>query len=195
MSIVCENKIKIFKMDEIHLESCFNIEKNSNEQNWDKFDFLNHIKRRNCGGYVISLNEIIVGFLAYEKNKKKDYIFVWNLVIDPLHRKKGLATILLNHIKSLVQNKKTTIQANIREKNIEAHSFFKKMGFSAWGISKEYFFDEVLDVIKIEDAYCFTNDLNGLGEFQIMDCFGEIIKNISCNNNNINVKYYRRNRK
>ena len=49
MSIVCENKIKIFKMDEIHLESCFNIEKNSNEQNWDKFDFLNHIKRRNCG--------------------------------------------------------------------------------------------------------------------------------------------------
>ena len=31
MSIVCENKIKVFKMDESHLEFCFDIEKNSSE--------------------------------------------------------------------------------------------------------------------------------------------------------------------
>jgi ribosomal protein S18 acetylase RimI-like enzyme len=93
--------------------------------------FYNHkniskkMKDFRYGGYVIFDLNRPVGYVMFKQNNSK--IHLKNIVIVSDYRREGIATILINRLKSF--NKKIIV--NTKDSNLKAHLFFSKCGFKA----------------------------------------------------------------
>ena len=78
---------------------------------------LTHIINNKCMIYII--NSLIVGFILYSVNS------INYICVHPDYRKKGIATSLINKVKS----KKHRLSLFVRISNEHAINLYKKMGF------------------------------------------------------------------
>jgi len=86
--------------------------------------------------FVASENDIIVGSAAfavsdtYVEDRKIKTAYEYGFVVDPLHRRKGIAEKLQEHIENIALDKGVNLlHLDIIEDNIPSLSLFSKMGF------------------------------------------------------------------
>jgi [ribosomal protein S18]-alanine N-acetyltransferase len=121
-------------------------EQESFEYSWTEEDFLRCLRQRNCIGMVAEQGEKVVGFMIYELHKNKLHIL--NFAVNPGCRRFGVgAQMVAKLISKLSSHRRTRITLEVRETNLDAQLFFRKQGFKALRVLRNFYEDSG------EDAY------------------------------------------
>jgi ribosomal-protein-alanine N-acetyltransferase len=125
------------------------IERRSFEFYWTEEDFLCCLRQRNCIGMVAEYNKRTVGFMIYELHKTK--LNVLNFAVDPEFRRRAIGTQMIEKlVDKLSRQRRQEIVLELRESNLKAQLFFKRMGFKARLILRNWYND------TLENAYLMT---------------------------------------
>ena len=117
-----------------------NIESQSFEFPWSEDDFIRCLRQRNCIGMVAEHEEQIVGFMIYELNR--NLLHVMNFAVRADFRRRGLGSQMLDKlISKLSQQRRTQITLEVRESNLAAQLFFRRSGFKAVSVLRDYYED------------------------------------------------------
>lgn len=112
-------------------------------------DFILCLKREDHVGLVVEKDNKTIGFMLYRI--KKDHYEVVSMAIDPNHRRDGAGSQLIEY---LIHKIKRKIKMIISDKNLNAHMFLKKNGFTAINIHQNWFgpshdgYEFVLSLVK-----------------------------------------------
>jgi ribosomal-protein-alanine N-acetyltransferase len=122
------------------------IERESFEFPWFEEDFIRCLRQRNCIGMVAEHGERVVGFMIYELHKSRLHIL--NFAVTKGMRGRGIGRQMAEKLSSkLSSQRRTRITLEVRETNLPAQLFFKKVGFRATTVLRSYYEDSP------EDAY------------------------------------------
>jgi len=128
------------------MQEVLEIERNSFEFPWQEEDFIRCLRQRNCIGMVAEFDEKVHGFMIYELHKNQ--LHVLNFAVDPKSRKMGVGRQMVEKLKSkLSEQRRNRILFEVRETNLAAQVAFRKLGFKAVSVLKDYYDDTA------EDAY------------------------------------------
>lgn len=117
-----------------------NIESQSFEFPWSEDDFIRCLRQRNCIGMVAEHEEQIVGFMIYELNR--NLLHVLNFAVRADFRRRGLGSQMLDKLVSkLSQQRRTRITLEVRESNLAAQLFFRRAGFKAVSVLRDFYED------------------------------------------------------
>ncbi|MFH0975213.1 MAG: ribosomal protein S18-alanine N-acetyltransferase [Spirochaetota bacterium] len=136
MNIDC----KISAAEPGEIDSILKIEKESFKSSWSIEGLLSELSSPNSHFIVAELDGEIVGY-ALSWLVVGDEIHLLKLAVSSGFRKRGIARALVAHI---INNFKaaSVILLEVREKSIEARSFYKKLGFIENGMRKNYYPDD-----------------------------------------------------
>lgn len=122
------------------------IEQRSFEFPWSEDDFIRCLRQRNCIGMVADANDKVVGFMVYELHKSRLHIL--NFAVSPDCRRRGVGVAMVDRLTAkLSPERRSRIQLEVRETNLDAQLFFREQGFRAIGVLHNYYEDTP------EDAY------------------------------------------
>ena len=133
------------------------IEQGSFEFPWSEEDFIRCLRQRNCIGMVAEHDNRIVGFMIYELHKNQLHIL--NFAVRPDYRRRNVGRQMADKlIGKLSQQRRSRIVLEVRETNLVAQIFFKKLGFRAMSVLRDYYDDTT------EDAYVMHYRLQSVAE-------------------------------
>ena len=136
-------------MNRSHMPAVREIENHSFEFPWSEEDFIRCLRQRNCIGMVAEVGKQVVGFMIYELHKT--CLRVLNFAVHEDCRFKGAGTAMVKKlIGKLTAERRRLIVIEIRETNLDAQLFFRRMGFRAVDVSRGFYEDTP------EDAYIFN---------------------------------------
>lgn len=127
------------------------IERESFEFPWEPADFDRHLKnKKNIGMVAIDqATDTVIGYMIYELSKTS--LKILNFAVDEHHRLQGIGRQMLDKLTGkLSTQRRSRVTADVRERNLDAHLFFKACGFRATGIVRDHF------DTPPEDAYHFV---------------------------------------
>lgn len=128
------------------------IESQSFSSPWSELQFVTCLRQSNVIGMVAERDGNIVGFVIYALFKKR--IEVLNLTVATDHRRTGVGTAIIDKLKAKLSHAhRGKLCLYIRETNLPGQKFFRRLGFFARGIEKD-FWDDVT-----EDAYFMQYEL------------------------------------
>jgi ribosomal-protein-alanine N-acetyltransferase len=137
------------------------IEQNSFEYAWTEEDFLRCLRQRNCIGMVAEQGEKVIGFMIYELHKNKLHIL--NFAVHPQWRRTGVgAQMVAKLVSKLSSHRRTRITLEIRETNLPAQLFFRKLEFRAVRVLRNHYDDSGEDAFLMQ--YSFAGDTADIGE-------------------------------
>jgi ribosomal-protein-alanine N-acetyltransferase len=123
------------------------IEDENFEFAWTEEDFEYYRKKKKCVGCVAKFQGKIVGFMIFELLKTR--IHVVNFAVAKNFQRMGVGRCLVKNLyRRLSTQQRTRILLEVRERNLAAQLFFRKMGFKAILPLKNYYPD-----LPDEDAY------------------------------------------
>lgn len=129
-----------------------NIERESFEFPWFEEDFIRCLRQRNCIGMVAEQGERVVGFMIYELHKSRLHIL--NFAVAKGMRGRGIGRQMADKLASkLSSQRRTRITLEVRETNLPAQLFFKKVGFRATTVLRSYYEDSPEDAYVMQ-FYC-----------------------------------------
>jgi ribosomal-protein-alanine N-acetyltransferase len=109
------------------------IEKQCFPYPWREKDFLRSLQQRNCIGMVAEWREQIVGYMIYHLQKKS--LELLNFAVRRDDWRLGIGKELMTKLKGKTAPKRRhKLTMTIWDANINAHLFFKAMGFTAMDI-------------------------------------------------------------
>lgn len=124
------------------------IENHNFEYPWSEEEFTRCLRQRNCIGMVAELDDRIVGYMIYELHK--DRLHILNFAVSQAARRRGVGSRMVQKlIGKLTAQRRTSILLEARETNLEAHLFFRSLGFKAVSVLRDFYDDTT------EDAYVF----------------------------------------
>lgn len=122
------------------------IERASFEFPWGEDDFIQCLRQRNCIGMVAEHDERIVGFMIYQLHRTR--LHVMNFAVDPNCRRMAIGSQMIAKLASkLSPQRRSQILLEVRETNLDAQLFFRKEGFKAISVLRDFYEDTT------EDAY------------------------------------------
>lgn len=128
------------------------IESQSFEFPWSEDDFIRCLRQRNCIGMVAECEEQVVGYMIYELDR--NVLHVLNFAVRADFRRRGLGSQMLDKlIGKLSQQRRTRINLEVRESNLAAQLFFRRSGFRAISVLRDYYEDTT------ESAYVMSYQL------------------------------------
>ena len=134
------------------MQEVLEIEKRSFEFPWGEEDFIRCLRQRNCIGMVAEYDEKVVGFMIYELPKNQ--LHVLNFAVCPDNRRLGVGESMVKKMVSkLSQQRRNRILLEVRETNIQAQVFLKKMGFRAMSVLRDYYDDTTDDAYVMQYRY------------------------------------------
>lgn len=146
------------------------IERESFEFPWSEEDFLRCLRQRNCIGMVAERDDRVVGFMIYELYETRLHIL--NFAVHSDFCRKGVGRrMAAKLISKLNWERRTAISLEVRETNLAAQLFFRKMGFRAISVVRNFYDDTT------EDAYLMQYALTEKEKqtaFQNTDIIGRI---------------------
>ena len=158
------SEFKIRWMLSRDMPAVLDIEADSFESPWLEGHFICCLWFRNCIGMVAERDKQIVGIMVYML--KKHHILLLNLCVAAGARRQGVGTAMIDRIKEKLGRScyRKTVAAKVRERNLAAQLFFRKNGFRAASVIRDYYED------TSEDAYLmrFTTigETNNTGQEQ-----------------------------
>jgi ribosomal-protein-alanine N-acetyltransferase len=137
------------------MEEALEIENQCFEFPWSEDDFTRCLRQRNCIGMVAECDDPsrmagssdrIVGFMIYELHKTR--LHVLNFAVAREFRRLGVGTQMIHKlIGKLSHQRRSRILLEVRETNLAAQLFFRKCGFRAVSVLRDFYEDTT------EDAY------------------------------------------
>lgn len=162
-----QTRVHIRWMIRRDMPEVLNIERESFEFPWYEEDFIRCLRQRNCIGMVAEHGERVVGFMIYELHKTRLHIL--NFAVAKGMRMRGVGKQMADKLASkLSSQRRTRITLEVRETNLPAQLFFKKVGFKATNVLRSYYEDSP------EDAYvmqfqCATEEFDAVLPFNRID--------------------------
>lgn len=145
------DKVKIEKMSVCDIEPVLYLEKTHNIKILNENMLNEDLKQNNTYYVVAKLDNTIVGYLGI--SYVLDTADIISIVIDKNYTKKGIASLLLNHIfKFCKTNNIVKMFLEVRQSNIAAQNLYLKHGFNKISERKKYY-------DNIEDAYIYEKQL------------------------------------
>lgn len=126
------------------------IENASFEFAWAEEEFIRVQRQRNCIGMVAEVCELIAGYVIYELTRNG--LRVLNFAVRPDCRRRSIGSLMVNKLKSKLNDRRTKIELHLRESNLVAQKFFAANGFKAIGVVRGFYTDW-----SGEDAYLFRH--------------------------------------
>lgn len=114
--------------------SILEIENSSFQFPWTEEDFANSLRQRNNIGFVAEHHEIVVGYMIYSLLPNK-FVLV-SMAVHPKYRRCDVGTQLIKKLISKLDEKRTFLELEVRETNLQAQLFFKKCGLKATKVIK-----------------------------------------------------------
>lgn len=131
------------------------IENSSFEFAWTEDDFIRCLRQRNCIGMVAEEGDKVVGFMIYELHKNRLHIL--NFAVAPEQRRGGIGLAMIGKLLGkLSQERRNRIMLEVRETNLEAQLFFKKIGFRAVSVLRDFYEDTDEDAYLMQYRYQAT---------------------------------------
>lgn len=129
------------------------IENDSFPSPWDKETFIRCLRQRNCIGMVAEHDDTVIGYMVYELHKHR--IDILNFAVSPWVRRHGVGRQMVDKLKSkLSRNRRDHMELLVADSSLDAHLFFRAMGFRAVQVHREYWDDG-------QDAYEMVYRLKG----------------------------------
>ena len=124
-------------------------ERASFEYAWTEDDFLRCLRQRNCIGMVAEVDEQVIGFMIYELNKNRLHII--NFAVHPHARRTGIGGMMVGKlVHKLTTHRRQKITLAVRERNLEAQTFFRGHDFRATRVLRNYYPDSGEDAFQME---------------------------------------------
>jgi ribosomal-protein-alanine N-acetyltransferase len=128
------------------------IENESFEFPWTEEDFIRCLRQRNCIGMVAEVDDRIVGFMIYELHKARLHLL--NFAVARHWRRRGVGGQMVGKlISKLSQQRRTRILMEVRETNLSAQLFFRRCGFRAVKVMRDYYDDTTEDAYQMQYRY------------------------------------------
>ncbi len=149
-------QISIRIMEPRDLSQVFAIESQNGENKWTKEYFLRRLQARGSVGLVsVDESNTILSYMVYELHK--EYIHISNITVDSKYHRKSLGFYMLRKVMSkLSEGRRTFMEIEVRESNLDAQLFLKKMGFECDDIIKDWFDNGDEENLICEDGYHFV---------------------------------------
>ena len=141
-------KLNIRNMREDDIPAVLNIEHVSFSTKWSRQSFLNEMYNKYSFLKVALYEKNIIGYIC------ADYLHhearILNLAVHPDFRRKGVATMLLNDIKSELKNRGCVfLYLKVRESDTGARHFYERLGFEIETIRKRYYGNPDEDALQM----------------------------------------------
>lgn len=128
------------------------IENQSFEFPWSEDDFIRCLRQRNCIGMVAEHDERVVGFMIYELHRSRLHIL--NFGVDPGFRRRQVGQQMVDKlIGKLSSQRRRRIMLEVRETNLSAQLFFRKLGFRAISVLRDFYDDTTEDAYLMQYRY------------------------------------------
>lgn len=134
-----------------HYNAAASLECHSCERFLSENDIRRLMCERRFGGFVITHLTVPVGYVIYEH--KQGLLKIQNLVVHSDFRRRGMATLLLEKLKT--RKDWQNISVHVRESNLAAQLFLRDSGFHALQVKPSYFRDSYPGLEERESAYHF----------------------------------------
>lgn len=131
------------------------IENRCHEFPWTEEEFLTCLRERNVIGVVYeSPQNLIHGFMIYELHKSM--LRLLNFAVAPEVHGTGVGSAMVERMfDKMSQQRRSSIELEIRESNLKAQKFFSGRGFKAVQVLRRHYEE------TSEDAYLFRYSLLG----------------------------------
>lgn len=141
-------KLTIRNMREDDIPAVLKIEHISFGTRWSRQSFLNAMYNKYSFLKVALFEENIIGYIC------ADYLHhearILNLAVHPDFRRRGVATMLLNDIKSSLKNKGCVfLYLKVRESDTGAQQFYERLGFKIETVRKKYYGNPDEDALQM----------------------------------------------
>lgn len=124
------------------------IEQDSFEFPWSETEFILALRQRNCIGMVAEINEQVVGYMVYELHKAR--LEVLSIAVHKDFRRQGVGKAMVYKlISKLSYERRNKISLMVRESNLDALNWLKRLGFRALGIAKDFYIESTDDAIQM----------------------------------------------
>ena len=111
------------------MDAVLRIERESFEEPWSEKEFLELLRERNHIGMVGVVNRKVVAFMIYDLGKKS--LELKTLAVEVELRRSGIGRAMIDKLLSkLSTQRRTKIEAFVRERNLPAQLFFSRLGFN-----------------------------------------------------------------
>jgi len=128
------------------------IENRSFEFPWSEEDFIRCLRQRNCIGMVAEYDEQVVGFMIYELHKTRLHIL--NFSVHEGFRRRGVGHAMVSKlISKLSHQRRNRILLEVRETNLGAQLFFRRAGFNAVSVLRDFYDDTTEDAYLMQFRY------------------------------------------
>lgn len=128
------------------------IESHCFEFPWSEEDFIRCLRQRNCIGMVAEHEERVLGFMIYELHKTR--LHVLNFAVHPQSRQHGVGRAMIKKLVSkLSHQRRNRILLEVRETNLAAQLFFRKAGFRAISVLRDFYDDTTEDAYLMQYVY------------------------------------------
>jgi ribosomal-protein-alanine N-acetyltransferase len=119
---------------------------------WSEEDFIRCLRQRNCIGMVAEYGARVVGFMIYELHKTRLHLL--NFAVGKEFRRHGAGTQMLGKLTAkLSSQRRTRVLLEVRETNLPAQLFFRKLGFRAVSVLRDYYDDTTEDAYLMQFRY------------------------------------------
>lgn len=128
------------------------IENQAFEFPWSEEEFVRCLRQRNCIGMVAEWDDKIVGYMIYELHKNRLHIL--NFAVSSAYRRRGVATRMTAKLTGkLTAQRRSRILLEVRETNLAAQLFFRKEGFKAVSVLRDFYEDTTEDAYVMQFRY------------------------------------------
>jgi len=145
-------KVHIRWMIRRDMPEVLDIEGQSFEFPWSEEDFIRCLRQRNCIGMVAEHEDRVVGFMIYELHKNQLHILNFAVASEMRRRDVG-AQMTAKLISKLSPQRRNRILLEVRETNLAAQLFFRKAGFQAISVLRDFYDDTTEDAYLMQFRY------------------------------------------
>jgi ribosomal-protein-alanine N-acetyltransferase len=133
-----QTKISVRLMGRCHMDDVLCIENRCFEYPWSIREFSISLKNRDTYGYVAECGVSIAGYMIIQLRQTR--IDLWSMAVAPEFHRQGVGRQMVEKlIGKLHPDRRSTINAMVRETNLPAQLFFKAMGFRWIGTWPGYY--------------------------------------------------------
>jgi len=121
------------------LDQVLQIERICFKHPYDYLTFLYFLMREPDGFYVAEENGRIIGYVISSVRGSKGTII--SIAVIPEFRRKGIGSKLMRESLNFLSKRVNHVELQVKTNNIEAISFYKKLGFEEIGLVPNYYPD------------------------------------------------------
>jgi ribosomal-protein-alanine N-acetyltransferase len=142
---VTEDELHIRRLTFADLQQLIAIERRAFPTPWSLAMFVLELSK-STGWCLAALHgDKMLGYIVCSR-----YDTVWhimNVAVDPIHRRKGIATALLTDLIARIDDVQARYTLEVRESNVGAIALYERYGFRAAGRRRRYYQDNGEDAV------------------------------------------------